>query len=78
MIWHIVERDRVDCGSWIVATAESSDDPQNLYSQDSRHRGSLMNVLSRYLEVLELYPYDYVVRIRRLSSYPSSVHRSPD
>ena len=69
MIWHIVERARscrlVD--HVIVATSsETSDDPLAEFCVASGipcHRGSLTNVLSRYLEVLELYPYDYVVRI---------------
>lgn len=69
MIWHIVERARA-CRlvrQVVVATStEPSDDPLAEFcsSEDIPClRGSLTNVLSRYLEVLKLYPHDYVVRI---------------
>jgi spore coat polysaccharide biosynthesis protein SpsF len=69
MIWHIVERakacrlvDRV-----VVATStEPSDDALATFCEATEipyYRGKLANVLSRYLEVLELHPRDYVVRI---------------
>ena len=69
MIWHIVDRARacrlVD--QVVVATAtEPSDDPLADLCRSEEipcYRGSLSNVLSRYLEVLKLYPHDYVVRI---------------
>lgn len=69
MIWHIVERaracqlvDRV-----VVATSiETSDDALVDYCTQAGidcHRGSLNNVLRRYLDVLEKNPHDYYVRI---------------
>jgi len=69
MIWHIVERARacrlVD--SVVLATSvETSDDALAEYCAQAGidcHRGSLNNVLSRYLEVLEKKPHDYYVRI---------------
>lgn len=69
MLWHIVQRARscrlVD--NVIVATSvEPSDDALADYCAQSGidcHRGSLDNVLSRYLEVLEKQPHDYYVRI---------------
>lgn len=69
MIWHIVQRaracQRVD--HVVVATSiEPSDDPLAAFCAEVNipcHRGSLHNVLSRYLEVLHAYPHPYVVRI---------------
>ncbi|MDP4744956.1 MAG: glycosyltransferase family protein [Porticoccaceae bacterium] len=69
MIWHIVERAR-SC-RWvnqvIVATStEASDDPLSEFCANNGiacHRGSLNNVLRRYLEALDRYPHSYVVRI---------------
>jgi len=69
MIWHIVDRAKacrlVD--QVVVATStEPSDDPLTEFCEASGiacYRGSLNNVLSRYLEVLKLHPHDYVVRI---------------
>ena len=69
MIWHIVQRaracQRVD--HVVVATSvEPSDDPLAAYCTQADipcHRGSLNNVLSRYLEVLHAHPHPYVVRI---------------
>ncbi len=69
MIRHIVERARacryVD--QVIVATStEPSDDALAEYCAGADiacYRGSLSNVLSRYLAVLEMYPHNYFVRI---------------
>jgi len=69
MIWHIVERARacklVD--QVIVATStETSDDALAEYCAGANiecYRGSLNNVLSRFLAVLGLSPHDYYVRI---------------
>lgn len=69
MIWHIVQRARacqlVD--EVVVATSlESSDDPLASFCNETNvkcHRGSLDNVLSRYVEVLEEVSADYFVRI---------------
>jgi spore coat polysaccharide biosynthesis protein SpsF len=69
MIWHIVERARtcrlVD--QVVVATStEATDDALAAFCEAAEipcYRGSLNNVLSRYLEVLKLHPHDYVVRI---------------
>ena len=69
MIWHIVERARacrlVDCV--VVATSvESSDDALAHYCSENEidcYRGSLNDVLSRYLEVIDQDPHDYFVRI---------------
>lgn len=69
MIWHIVQRARTcqQVGQVVVATStEASDDPLADFCADNGiacHRGSLHNVISRYLEVLEMHPYPYVVRI---------------
>lgn len=69
MIWHIVQRARI-CqlvDRVVVATSvESSDDPLAMYCTQSGiecFRGSLSNVLSRYLDVLDQHPYPYFVRI---------------
>lgn len=69
MIWHIVERARA-CrlvGKVVVATStEPSDDELAEFCRDKQidcFRGSLTNVLSRYVEVLRLDPHEYVVRI---------------
>ncbi len=69
MIWHIVERARA-CklvSRVIVATSvEKSDDELFSYCTEQKidcYRGSLNNVLSRYLEVMNQYPSDYIVRI---------------
>ena len=69
MIWHIVDRARV-CrlvDRVVVATsAESSDDALAAYCVEHGidcYRGSLDNVLSRYIDVLKQYPHDYYVRI---------------
>ncbi|MFB1489881.1 MULTISPECIES: cytidylyltransferase domain-containing protein [unclassified Thiocapsa] len=69
MIWHIVQRaracQRVD--QVVVATSvEPSDDAlADFRAQDDIpcHRGSLHNVLSRYLEVLDAHRHPYCVRI---------------
>jgi spore coat polysaccharide biosynthesis protein SpsF len=69
MIWHIVQRseacEHVD--QVVVATStESSDDPLAEFCAQADlvcFRGSLSNVLSRYLAVLEQYPHPYVVRV---------------
>jgi spore coat polysaccharide biosynthesis protein SpsF len=69
MIWHIVQRAKachlVD--EVVVATSsESSDDMLAEFCMKSKikyHRGSLQNVLARYLEVLEDHPREYFVRI---------------
>ncbi|MEE4204374.1 MAG: NTP transferase domain-containing protein, partial [Halieaceae bacterium] len=69
MIWHIVQRaracQRVD--QVVVATSvEPSDDPLAAFCAQADipcHRGSLHNVLSRYLEVLDAHPHPYCVRI---------------
>lgn len=69
MIWHIVQRaracQRVD--QVVVATSvEPSDDPLADFCTKAGipcHRGSLHNVLSRYLEVLDAHPHPFCVRI---------------
>lgn len=69
MIWHIVQRAQsckhVD--QVIVATStEPSDDPLATFCDQTsipHFRGSLKNVLSRYLEILKKEPHDYTVRI---------------
>lgn len=69
MIWHIVQRaracQRVD--QVVVATSvEPSDDALAAFCAEADipcHRGSLHNVLSRYLEVLDAHPHPYCVRI---------------
>ena len=69
MIWHIVQRARScqQVGQVVVATStEASDDPLADFCANNGidcHRGSLRNVLSRYLEVLDGHPHAYVVRI---------------
>ncbi|MFP4294188.1 MAG: cytidylyltransferase domain-containing protein [Halothiobacillaceae bacterium] len=69
MIWHIVERARAcqRVEKVIVATSnEASDDPLADFCQASDipcFRGSLHNVLGRYLAVLDRYPAPYYVRI---------------
>lgn len=69
MIWHIAKRaescEHVD--QVVVATStESSDDPLAVFCEQAGlecFRGSLSNVLSRYLAVLDKYPHAYVVRV---------------
>lgn len=69
MIWHIVKRaescEQVD--QVVVATStEPSDDPLAEFCEQAGlgcFRGSLSNVLSRYLAVLDKYPHAYVVRV---------------
>lgn len=69
MIWHIVQRaeacEHVD--QVVVATStEPSDEPLAEFCHQTGlacFRGSLDNVLSRYLAVLEQHPHAYVVRI---------------
>lgn len=69
MIWHIVQRaracERVD--RVVVATSVApSDDPLARFCNETGiecYRGSLSNVLSRYLAVLEQYDHPYFVRI---------------
>lgn len=69
MLWHIVERARtcqlVD--KVIVATSiENSDDPIVEFCQQAGihcHRGSLENVLERFLTILKRHDYPYFVRI---------------
>jgi spore coat polysaccharide biosynthesis protein SpsF len=69
MLWHIVERARAakNVDEVIVATSiEPTDDAIETFCDEAIipcFRGSLMNVLSRYLEILKLKPYDYVVRV---------------
>lgn len=69
MIWHIAQRvqqctlvDQV-----VVATSNNaSDDPLARFCDQSQidcFRGSLGNVLSRYIEVLNEHPHEYCVRI---------------
>jgi len=69
MIWHIVERARA-CRlveKVVVATStERSDDPLAACCQQEGidcFRGSLDNVLSRFIKILDDYPYEYCVRI---------------
>lgn len=69
MIWHIVERARA-CRlveKVVVATStERSDDPLAAFCQQEGidcFRGSLDNVLSRFIKILDDYPYEYCVRI---------------
>lgn len=69
MIWHIAQRARacllVD--QVVVATSDDpSDDPLAAFCAESGiavHRGSLLNVLSRYLAVIDAFPHPYCVRI---------------
>ena len=69
MIWHIVKRAEscILVNEVVVATStEPSDDPLEDFCQESGiscFRGSLNNVLDRYLSVLRLHPHTYVVRI---------------
>lgn len=69
VIHHIVDRSK-SCkkvGKTIVATSnETSDDLLAEYCQENKiecYRGSLENVLSRYVNILNTYNYDYCVRI---------------
>jgi len=69
MIWHIVERARA-CRlveKVVVATStEKSDDPLAAFCQQEGidcFRGSLDNVLSRFIKILDDYSYEYCVRI---------------
>ena len=69
MIWHIVQRARAceNAGHVVVATSvDPSDDALAKFCAETEiecYRGSLSNVLSRYLGVLEHYDYPYFVRI---------------
>lgn len=69
MIWHIVQRARAcaQVDRVVVATSvEPSDDALASFCNQAGidcHRGSLANVLSRYLAVLEQYDHPYFVRI---------------
>ena len=69
MIWHIVQRARAcaQVDRVVVATSvEPSDEALASFCNDAGidcHRGSLTNVLSRYLAVLEQYECPYFVRI---------------
>jgi len=69
MIWHIVQRARAceNVGHVVVATSvDPSDDALAKFCAEKEiecYRGSLSNVLSRYLGVLEHYDYPYFVRI---------------
>ena len=69
MIWHIVQRARAceNVGHVVVATSvEPSDDALARFCAQADiecYRGSLSNVLSRYMAVLEHYDYPYFVRI---------------
>lgn len=69
MIWHIVQRARSceQVDQVVVATStEASDDLLAEFCANNSidcHRGNLNNVLSRYLEVLDTYSHEYVVRI---------------
>lgn len=69
MIWRIVQRARacqwVD-QVWVATSVEPSDDPLADFCAQAHipcYRGSLPNVLSRYLEVLDAHPHRYYVRI---------------
>ena len=69
MIWHIVQRARA-CQLVnrvvVVTSIEPSDDALADYCKEAAiefYRGSLDNVLSRFLAVLDLYSHDYFVRI---------------
>ncbi len=69
MLWHIVERARAakHVEEVIVATSiESTDDSIEAFCDEAMipcFRGSLVNVLSRYVEILKLKPYEYFVRV---------------
>jgi len=69
MIWHIVQRARAcaQVDRVVVATSvEPSDDALASFCNEAGidcHRGSLANVLSRYLAVLEQDDHPYFVRI---------------
>ena len=69
MIWHIVQRARAceNVGHVVVATSvDPSDDALAKFCAETKiecYRGSLSNVLSRYLGVLEHFDYPYFVRI---------------
>ena len=69
VIHHIVDRAKscVNVGKVIVATSEeNSDDPLVEYCLENNieyYRGSLNNVLSRFISILKLNNYDYCVRI---------------
>ena len=69
MIWHIVQRAKAceNVGHVVVATSvDPSDDALAKFCTEADitcYRGSLSNVLSRYLAVLERYDYPYFVRI---------------
>lgn len=69
MIWHIVQRARTckNVGQVVVATSvEPSDDVLANFCTETDiecYRGSLSNVLSRYLALLEQFNYPYFVRI---------------
>lgn len=69
MLWHIVQRARAceNVGHVVVATSvDPSDDALVKFCGETDvecYRGSLSNVLSRYLAVLERYDYPYFVRI---------------
>ncbi|MBV5272519.1 MAG: NTP transferase domain-containing protein [Lamprocystis purpurea] len=69
MIFHIVQRSRAcrQVEQVVVATStEPSDNPLAAYCAAAGiacHRGSLDNVLDRYLEVLEANPHPYCVRV---------------
>ncbi len=69
MIWHIVQRARMSQWVdqvWVATSCEPSDDPLAEFCAQADipcHRGSLNNVLSRYLEVLDAHPHRYFVRI---------------
>lgn len=69
MIWHIVQRARA-CEQVdeiiVVTSTDPSDDPLADFCRESGtecHRGSLQNVLSRYMDVLDERPHRYFVRI---------------
>lgn len=69
MIHHIVDRVKScnNVGKVVVATSiEKSDDPLAQYCAKNNleyYRGSLKNVLSRFIKILKLYNFDYCVRI---------------
>ena len=69
MIWHIVQGARLSRWVdqvWVATSLEPSDDPLADFCAQANipcHRGSLHNVLSRYLEVLDAHPHHYFVRI---------------
>ena len=75
MIWHVVQRARLCTRVSDVVVATSTEKTDDLLAHfcernDIRcHRGSLQNVLSRYLEILEIDSYDYFCTYNRGLSF---------